>query len=87
MSVIFSFNCMNWFLLPSTSDSMIKQVSKAAKGSFIGDPAYVYEHPEISRKGEGDYAEEEEIVVCMIGYIKPQTKCLWVAYTIFFFFK
>lgn len=35
---------MDWFLLPSATDSMIEEVSKAAKGRFTGDPSYVYEH-------------------------------------------
>ncbi|XP_026197984.1 radial spoke head protein 9 homolog [Anabas testudineus] len=63
---LYSFNCMDWFLLPPASDSMINEVSKATKGRFIGDPSYVYEHLEIRRRGEGDDAEEEEIVTKVI---------------------
>nr|XP_020479338.1 radial spoke head protein 9 homolog isoform X2 [Monopterus albus] len=59
---LYSFNCMDWFLLPLATDSMIEQVSKAAKGRFIGDPSHVYEHLEIHKQGEGDKAEEEGIV-------------------------
>uniref|UniRef100_UPI0037E9A2D5 radial spoke head protein 9 homolog n=1 Tax=Semicossyphus pulcher TaxID=241346 RepID=UPI0037E9A2D5 len=51
---LYSFNCMNWFLLPPATDSMIEEVSKAAKGRFIGDPSYVYEHIEVCRQGERD---------------------------------
>lgn len=61
---------MDWFLLPPASDSMINEVSKATKGRFIGDPSYVYEHLEIRRRGEGDDAEEEEIVVSVINHMK-----------------
>ncbi|XP_018551686.1 LOW QUALITY PROTEIN: radial spoke head protein 9 homolog [Lates calcarifer] len=59
---LYSFNCMDWFLLPPATDSMIDEVSRAAKGRFTGDPSYVYEHLEIRRQGEGDEAEEEEVV-------------------------
>ncbi|KAF7666553.1 hypothetical protein LDENG_00101520 [Lucifuga dentata] len=54
---LYSFNCMDWFLLPTVTDSMIEEVSKAAKGRFIGDPSYVYEHV------DADASEEEEIKV------------------------
>ncbi|KAM7368040.1 hypothetical protein PAMP_014293 [Pampus punctatissimus] len=59
---LYSFNCMDWFLLPPATHSMIEDVSKAAKGRFIGDPSYVYEHLEIQRQGEEDEAVEEEVV-------------------------
>ncbi|XP_073349582.1 radial spoke head protein 9 homolog [Pagrus major] len=48
---LYSFNCMDWFLLPSTTDSMIQEVSAAAKGRFIGDPSHVY--------GQGESDEEK----------------------------
>ncbi|XP_028997821.1 radial spoke head protein 9 homolog isoform X2 [Betta splendens] len=59
---LYSLNCMNWFLLPPASDSMINDVFKAAKGRFVGDPSHVYEHIEVRRRGEGEDAEVEEIV-------------------------
>ncbi|KAF3702751.1 Radial spoke head protein 9 -like protein [Channa argus] len=59
---LYSFNCTDWFLLPSVTDPVIKEVSKVVKRRFIGNPSYVYEHVEIRRRGEGDDAEEEEIV-------------------------
>ncbi|XP_067428525.1 radial spoke head protein 9 homolog [Thunnus thynnus] len=59
---LYSFNCMDWFLLPPATQSMIEEVSRAAKGRFIGDPSYVYEHLEIQRQGEGDEAVEEEVL-------------------------
>lgn len=58
---------MDWFLLPPATDSMIEEVSKAAKGRFMGDPSYVYEHLEIRRQGESDDAIEEEVVVSGIN--------------------
>ncbi|KAM7395563.1 hypothetical protein PAMA_007028 [Pampus argenteus] len=59
---LYSFDCMDWFLLPPATHSMIEDVSKATKGRFIGDPSYVYEHLEIQRQGEGDEAVEAEVV-------------------------
>lgn len=57
---LYSLNCMNWFLLPPATDSMIKDVSTAAKGRFTGDPSHVYEHTEIHERGDGD---EEEVLI------------------------
>lgn len=73
-----SLNCVDWFLLPPASDSVISEVSKAAKGRFIGDPSYVYEHSEVVRRGEGDEAQEEEIVVSVIKQIKSKGEALRV---------
>nr|XP_020494502.1 radial spoke head protein 9 homolog [Labrus bergylta] len=55
---LYSFNCMDWFLLPPATDSMREEVSRGAKGRFIGDPSHVYEHHEILRQGKKD----EEVV-------------------------
>ncbi|XP_029281631.1 radial spoke head protein 9 homolog isoform X2 [Cottoperca gobio] len=61
---LYSFNCMDWLLLPPATDSMIEEVSKSAKGRFVGDPSYVYEHFEIRRQGGRDDAlQKEEIKV------------------------
>uniref|UniRef100_A0A3B3Z7Z7 Radial spoke head protein 9 homolog n=1 Tax=Periophthalmus magnuspinnatus TaxID=409849 RepID=A0A3B3Z7Z7_9GOBI len=60
---LYSFNCMDWYLLPPATDSMIQEVFKAAKGRFMGDPSYVYEDVEIQRKGEGEEAIAEELVI------------------------
>ncbi|XP_029984967.1 radial spoke head protein 9 homolog [Sphaeramia orbicularis] len=61
---LYSFNCMDWYLLPSVTDSMTEEVSIAAKGRFIGDPSYVYEHVETHREGDGDEdGKEEEVVI------------------------
>uniref|UniRef100_A0A3Q1G223 Radial spoke head protein 9 homolog n=1 Tax=Acanthochromis polyacanthus TaxID=80966 RepID=A0A3Q1G223_9TELE len=49
---ISDFNCMDWLLLPAATDSMISEVSKAARGRFIGDPSFVYERAEVNRKSE-----------------------------------
>lgn len=45
---------------------MMKEVSKAATGRFIGDPSFVYEQLEILKQGEGEEAVEEEVVVSVI---------------------
>lgn len=34
---------MDWLLLPAVTESMIEEVTKTAKGHFIGDPSFVYE--------------------------------------------
>ncbi|CAJ1077151.1 LOW QUALITY PROTEIN: radial spoke head protein 9 homolog [Xyrichtys novacula] len=57
---LYSFNCMDWFLLPPATDSMMEEVSRAAGGFFTGDPSFVYEHVEIRQRADGD--EEEEVV-------------------------
>uniref|UniRef100_H3C539 Radial spoke head protein 9 homolog n=1 Tax=Tetraodon nigroviridis TaxID=99883 RepID=H3C539_TETNG len=49
---LYSFNCVEWLLLPPVTEDMIKQVSQAAKGRFRGDPSYLYEHLEVSGKSE-----------------------------------
>ncbi|XP_061603040.1 radial spoke head protein 9 homolog [Cololabis saira] len=41
---LYSLNCMDWFLLPTVTDSLIEEVSVAAKGRFKGDPSYVHDH-------------------------------------------
>ncbi|KAM3860997.1 radial spoke head protein 9 homolog [Diretmus argenteus] len=51
---LYSFDCVDWHLLPPVTESMIVDVSKAAKGLFMGDPSHVYKH-------EGDDASEEEV--------------------------
>ncbi|XP_034018388.1 radial spoke head protein 9 homolog [Thalassophryne amazonica] len=58
---LYSFNCMDWFLLPSTTNSMI-DASKAAKGRFRGDPSYVYEQTENGTQRDGSEAVQEPIV-------------------------
>lgn len=52
LCLAFSFNCVDWLLLPPVTEDMLKQVSQAAKGRFRGDPSYVYEHLEVSGKLE-----------------------------------
>lgn len=54
---------MDWFLLPPVTDSMMEEVSTAAKGRFIGDPSYVYE---LDRRGQAD---EEDVLVSMINVV------------------
>ncbi|XP_028253025.1 radial spoke head protein 9 homolog [Parambassis ranga] len=54
---LYSFNCVDWFVLPTATDSMIEEVSKLGTGQFIGDPSFVYE---INKRAEGPEAVEEE---------------------------
>ncbi|XP_041832361.1 radial spoke head protein 9 homolog [Melanotaenia boesemani] len=57
---LYSFNCMDWFLLSSVTDSMIDEVSKAEQSRFIGDPSFMYKHKMSSqRKMSG--AEDEAV--------------------------
>ncbi|XP_064882397.1 radial spoke head protein 9 homolog isoform X2 [Oncorhynchus nerka] len=60
---LYSFNCVDWHLLPPATEAMLAEVSATAKGRFVGDPSHEYEHTEIRRQGEGDEAVEEEVVV------------------------
>ncbi|KAM3602770.1 uncharacterized protein V6R79_010189 [Siganus canaliculatus] len=61
---LYSFNCMDWFLLPNATDSLIEQVSKAAKGCFQGDPSYVYEcHDE--KEAVANVNEESRLAVAI----------------------
>uniref|UniRef100_A0AAV2KB67 Radial spoke head protein 9 homolog n=1 Tax=Knipowitschia caucasica TaxID=637954 RepID=A0AAV2KB67_KNICA len=63
LKYLYSLNSMEWSLLPPATESVIQEVSKAAKGRFVGEPSYVYEHVEVLRKGEGEEAESEELVI------------------------
>lgn len=56
---------MDWFLLPPATESMIQDVSLAAKGRFIGDPSHVYEHVKPPKPGD-----PEEVVVSQSGRSK-----------------
>ncbi|KAK0141490.1 Radial spoke head protein 9 [Merluccius polli] len=39
---LYSFNCMEWHLLPPADARMVGDVSKAARGRFVGDPSHEY---------------------------------------------
>lgn len=41
----------------------MRDQSKLAKGRFIGDPSYEFEHVETKKVGEGEDATEEEETV------------------------
>ncbi|XP_072297369.1 radial spoke head protein 9 homolog [Eucyclogobius newberryi] len=58
---LYSFNCLDWYLLPPSTDSMVQEVSKAARGHFMGDPSHVYEH--VERQSKGEEAEAEDLVI------------------------
>ncbi|XP_072529973.1 radial spoke head protein 9 homolog [Salminus brasiliensis] len=49
---LYSFNCMDWHLLPPATEALIAEVAVAAKGRFTGDPSYEYEHTETQQQGE-----------------------------------
>ncbi|XP_008311104.1 radial spoke head protein 9 homolog [Cynoglossus semilaevis] len=56
---LYSFNCMDWFLLPPATIPMIEEVSKAATGRFMGDASHVYENTILKKVGDEDEVEEE----------------------------
>ncbi|XP_031437919.1 radial spoke head protein 9 homolog [Clupea harengus] len=60
---LYSLNCMDWNLLPPPTDEMTAYVNIAAIGRFIGDPSHEYEYTETRRFGEGDEAQEEDIMI------------------------
>ncbi|KAK3518177.1 hypothetical protein QTP70_033873 [Hemibagrus guttatus] len=60
---LYSFNCMDWHLLPHATEALTEEVALVAKGRFIGEPSHTYEHTEIRHRGEGDDAVEEEVMV------------------------
>lgn len=56
--VLTSLNCVDWLLLPSVTDAMVEEVSKAAQGRFKGNPSFVYEHKVSQQEGK----EQEKVV-------------------------
>ncbi|XP_017579509.1 radial spoke head protein 9 homolog [Pygocentrus nattereri] len=60
---LYSFNCIDWHLLPPATDALIEEVAVATKGCFTGDPSHEYEQTETRRLGEGDEPVEEEVMV------------------------
>ncbi|XP_056873123.1 radial spoke head protein 9 homolog isoform X1 [Takifugu flavidus] len=73
---LYSFNCIDWLLLPPITEDMMKAVSVAAKGRFRGDPSYVYEHLESKVSEENRLAvvihqiDEEASVVPRGAFIR-----------------
>ena len=57
-----SKDCVHWGLLPEATKAM-KEQSKLAKGRFVGDPSFEFEHTEVKKVGEGEDATEEEETV------------------------
>ncbi|XP_074658972.1 radial spoke head protein 9 homolog [Tubulanus polymorphus] len=55
----YSKDCTKWGLLAPATQAMREQ-SKLAKGRFIGDPSYEYEHTEIKKTADGEETQEEE---------------------------
>ena len=62
LSFLNSKDCVHWGLLPTATKAMRDQ-SKLAKGRFIGDPSFEFEHVETKKVGEGEDATEEEETV------------------------
>nr|AAI06556.1 MGC131317 protein [Xenopus laevis] len=57
----YSLNYVDWCLLPPATDSLIAE-TQVVKGRFIGDPAHEYEHIIRRKSGEGESADEEELI-------------------------
>ncbi|XP_060759567.1 radial spoke head protein 9 homolog isoform X2 [Neoarius graeffei] len=58
---LYSFNCMDWHLLPLATEALTAEVTIAVKGRFMGDPSHQYEHTEIRHQGEGDDTVEDKV--------------------------
>ncbi|KAM6915019.1 radial spoke head protein 9 homolog [Xenentodon cancila] len=68
---LYSLNCVDWFLLPDVTDSVVEDVSKAAGGRFTGDPSYVRDH---RSSEESDEPAEETVETLFILEIT----CSWL---------
>ncbi|XP_053506087.1 radial spoke head protein 9 homolog isoform X4 [Ictalurus furcatus] len=60
---LYSFNCMDWHLLPLATEALTAEVAVAARGRFMGEPSHEYQRTVIRHQGEGDDAVEEEVMV------------------------
>lgn len=73
---LYSFNCMDWFLLPPATESMIQDVSLSAKGRFVGDPSHVYEHVKPPKQGDPEevvtQVTEETRLAVAVHYIDEE---------------
>uniref|UniRef100_A0A1A8MU06 Radial spoke head protein 9 homolog n=1 Tax=Nothobranchius pienaari TaxID=704102 RepID=A0A1A8MU06_9TELE len=72
---LYSFDCMNWFLLPSVTDSMIQRVAAAARGPFRGEPSFVYQartNNSDEDKGAGLLATEEMRLAVTVQHIDEE---------------
>ncbi|KAG7275616.1 hypothetical protein CRUP_021943, partial [Coryphaenoides rupestris] len=59
---LYSFNCMDWHLLPPAEDRVVAEVCRAARGRFTGDPSHQYTEPRLTHR-EGVEAMENEVPV------------------------
>lgn len=75
---LYSFNCVDWHMLPPATEAILAEVSAATKGRFMGDPSHEYEHTETRRQGEGDEAVEEEVMI----KVKEEKRLAAVVHTI-----
>lgn len=72
-----SKDCMQWGLLPPATEAM-KQKASLAKGRFVGDPSYEFEHVEIKKTGSGEEQEEEEELVTKTTFREiPKSDLIW----------
>ncbi|XP_078254950.1 radial spoke head protein 9 homolog [Rhinoraja longicauda] len=59
---LYSFNCMEWKLLPPATDEMIAR-STQVKGRFMGDPSHEYEKALVKKENEEQVTQDTEIKV------------------------
>ncbi|XP_060759569.1 radial spoke head protein 9 homolog isoform X2 [Neoarius graeffei] len=58
---LYSFNCMDWHLLPLATEALTAEVAVAAKGRFMGNPSHQYKQTEIRHQGKGDDTVEDKV--------------------------
>ncbi|XP_032876537.1 radial spoke head protein 9 homolog [Amblyraja radiata] len=59
---LYSFNCMDWKLLPPATNEMIAR-SMMLRGRFMGDPSHEYEKTVVKKENEEHVNQDTEIKV------------------------
>uniref|UniRef100_A0A3B1JKJ9 Radial spoke head protein 9 homolog n=1 Tax=Astyanax mexicanus TaxID=7994 RepID=A0A3B1JKJ9_ASTMX len=74
----YSQDCIDWYLLPPATETLIDEVAVAAKGRFMGDPSHKYEQGTMEKE-EG--ADTERLISFFWG--GPNPRCFltyWVGH-------
>ncbi|XP_028808861.1 radial spoke head protein 9 homolog [Denticeps clupeoides] len=71
-TTLYSFNCMDWYLLPVPTEEMIAKVSAASSGHFTGDPSHIYEPAERNLQEEGEEITEEKRLAATVFTIDEE---------------
>ncbi|KAG9275454.1 radial spoke head protein 9 homolog [Astyanax mexicanus] len=64
----YSQDCIDWYLLPPATETLIDEVAVAAKGRFMGDPSHKYEQGTMEKEEGGGFkvvkvSEEQRLAV------------------------